>query len=325
MPRVLTGIQSSGKVHLGNILGAIVPSIELSLSSKNDSLFFIADYHSLTTLKDANERKSNVHSVAAAWLAFGFDTDKNTLFVQSHVKEVTELAWFLGCFTPYPMLANAHSFKDKSNKLADVNAGLFTYPVLMAADILLYDVEIVPVGKDQLQHIEITADIAAAFNHTYQEAVFVIPKASIQENVKVVPGIDGQKMSKSYNNYIDIFEADEKKLRKTIMSIKTDSTPLEEPKNPDTCTVFKLFSLIASEAQTLEMRGNYLRGNYGYGTAKQSLFDVIQERYASQKEQYWYYMNHEAELEEILRKGAAKARPIAQQTLARVKEKVGFS
>ena len=324
MARILTGIQSSGKPHLGNILGAIIPAIALSKTAGHESYYFIADYHSLTTIKNAEERRQNVFSVAAAWLAFGFDTDKNTLFVQSHIREVTELAWYLGCFTPYPMLANAHSFKDKSNKLADVNAGLFTYPVLMAADILLYDINLVPVGKDQLQHIEIARDLATALNFHYQDQLFVVPEAKVQEDAMLVPGIDGAKMSKSYNNFIDIFEEDEKKLRKVVMSIKTDSTPLEEPKNPDTCTVFKLYSLIAEAPQIAEMRNLYLNGNYGYGTAKQALYDLIITKYKQPREKYAYYMHNTNELEIMLKKGAEKASMIAAKTMGRVRKKLGF-
>src|SRR5690349_17736704 len=243
MARILTGIQSSGKPHLGNLLGAIIPAIELSKTPGNESFFFIADLHSLTTIKDAKTRIDNVNAVAAAWLAFGFDMDKNYLYRQSRIPEVCELTWYLNCFTPFPMLANATSFKDKSDRLADVNAGLFTYPVLMAADILLYNAEFVPVGKDQKQHVEIARDIASTFNNTYGD-VFVLPEAKIDEQVMTIPGIDGQKMSKSYHNFIDIF-LPEKELLKVVKSIVTDSTPLEEPKNPDTDTVYKLYALMA--------------------------------------------------------------------------------
>lgn len=322
MARILTGIQSSGKPHLGNFLGAIIPAIEMSRQPGNDSIFFIADLHSLTTIKDAETRIENVRSVVAAWLAFGFDTDKNILFRQSDVPQVCELTWYLSCFSPYPMLANAHSFKDKSDRLADVNAGLFTYPVLMAADILLYDAEKVPVGKDQIQHLEITRDIAGAFNRTYGEEVLVLPSAQVDEQVMIVPGTDGQKMSKSYGNTIDIFQ-DEKALKKNLGKIITDSLPLEAPMNPDTCTVFKLYSLLASAPQIETMRANYLAGGYGYGRAKQALLEIILERFAEPRERYNYYMAHPAELEAELQKGAAKASAIAQQTLARVRKKVG--
>jgi tryptophanyl-tRNA synthetase len=322
MSRILTGIQSSGKPHLGNLLGAIIPAIKLSEDPKNESLFFIADLHSLTTIKDAEARKDNVNAVAAAWLAFGFDTDKNLFYRQSKVPQVTELAWYLSCFTPFPMLANAHSFKDKSDKLADVNAGLFTYPVLMACDILLYDADIVPVGKDQQQHLEMTRDIASSFNHKYGE-VFVMPEVKIDDNVMTIPGLDGQKMSKSYGNTIDIFQTD-KKLRKNVMAIVTDSTPLEEPKNPDTCNVFAIYKLLANEAQIKEMRANYEGGNYGYGHAKQALFELIVERYAKVRETYNYYMENLDELHAKLEKGEAKAAEIANATLDKVRKVLGF-
>jgi len=322
MSRILTGIQSSGKPHLGNLLGAIIPAIKLSEDPKNESLFFIADLHSLTTIKDAATRIDNVNAVAAAWLAFGFDTDKNLFYRQSRVPQVTELAWHLSCFTPFPMLANAHSFKDKSDRLADVNAGLFTYPVLMACDILLYDANIVPVGKDQQQHLEMTRDIASSFNHKYGE-VFVLPDVKVDENVMTIPGIDGQKMSKSYGNTIDIFQPD-KKLRKNVMAIVTDSTPMEEPKNPDTCNVFAIYKLLANDEQVKEMRANYEGGNYGYGHAKQALFELIVERYAKQRETFNYYMDNLDELNAKLEAGEKKAAAIADVTLAKVRKVLGF-
>ena len=322
MSRILTGIQSSGKPHLGNVLGAIMPAIALSAQPGNESFFFIADLHSLTTIKNAEERQFNVRAVAAAWLAFGFDTERNLLYRQSQIPEVCELTWYLSCFTPYPMLANAHSFKDKSDRLSDVNSGLFTYPVLMAADILLYDAEWVPVGKDQQQHLEITRDIAHAFNHAYGE-VFVVPEAKIDQQVMTIPGLDGQKMSKSYRNFIDIF-LPEKELRKVVMSIVTDSTPLEAPKNPDTDTVFKLYSLLASEEETAVMRRNYEGGNYGYGHAKQALYEAILTRFAEPRRTFDYYINHPDELETRLRDGEVRARRVAHQTLQRVRKKLGF-
>jgi tryptophanyl-tRNA synthetase len=322
MARILTGIQSSGVPHLGNILGAILPAIALSRDSGNESFFFIADLHSLTTIKDAEIRKHNINSVAAAWIAFGFDTDKNLFYRQSMVPEVCELAWYLNCLTPFPMLANAHSFKDKSEKLADVNAGLFTYPVLMAADILLYNANFVPVGKDQLQHLEMTRDIAQKFNHLYGET-FVVPEAKIDEQVMIVPGIDGQKMSKSYHNYIDIFQTD-KELLKVIKSIVTDSLPLEAPKDPDTCNVYNIYKLIADSEQTADMRNNYLNGAYGYGHAKQELFDIIIAKYASAREEYQFLMNNPAALNHKLEKGEERARAYAQDTLSLVRKKLGY-
>ena len=322
MARILTGVQSSRTPHLGNILGAILPAISLSRKPGNESLFFIADLHSLTTQKNAQERKEAVLSVAATWLAFGFDTEKNLFYRQSDLPEVCELSWYLGCFTPYPMLANAHSFKDKSDNLSDVNAGLFTYPVLMAADILLYDANIVPVGKDQLQHLEITRDIAGRFNHIYGETL-VLPEPMIENDMMLVPGIDGRKMSKSYNNYIDIF-LPEKELKKVVMSIVTDSTPLEDPKDPETCNVFALYKLIASSEQTQKMRQNYLDGNYGYGHAKTAFYELLLAKYKTEREKYNYYMSNKAELEMELKKGADKARVIAREVLNKVRSKLGY-
>ena len=322
MARILTGIQSTGIPHLGNILGAIKPGIELSENPINEALFFIADLHSLTVIKDREERHKNTLATAAAWLAFGFNTDKNILYRQSQIPEVCELTWFLNCYTPYPMLANAHSFKDKSDRLSDVNAGLFIYPVLMAADILMYDANYVPVGKDQQQHLEITRDIASAFNNKYGET-FVIPEAKIDKTVMTIPGTDGNKMSKSYNNTIDIF-LPEKQLKKKIMSIVTDSTPLEAPKNPDTCNVFALYKLLANEDQVAEMRKNYEGGNYGYGHGKKALFELIIDQMSRERETYGYYMQHTDELIVKLEEGEQKARKIGLGVLNRVKEKIGF-
>ncbi len=322
MARILTGIQSSGRPHLGNILGAIKPAIELSRDPKNESLFFIADLHSLTSIKDPETLKHNTYSVAAAWLACGFDTEKNLFYRQSRVTEVCELTWFLNCFTPFPMLANAHSFKEKSDRLADVNAGLFTYPVLMAADIIMYDANYVPVGKDQKQHLEMTRDIASAFNKRYGET-FVIPDPIINEDLMVIPGTDGQKMSKSYNNTIDIF-LPEKKLRKQILSIVTDSTPLEEPKDPDTCKVFALYKLLADEAQTEKMRQNYRSGHYGYGHAKQALFELMLQTFEQERKLYDQYINHIDELEKRLQEGEERAREIGLGVLNKVRERLGY-
>jgi tryptophanyl-tRNA synthetase len=322
MSRILTGIQSSGKPHLGNLLGAIIPAIKLSQDPKNESFFFIADLHSLTTIKDAEVRKENVNAVAAAWLAFGFDTDENLFYRQSKVPQVTELNWYMSCYTPFPMLANAHSFKDKSDRLADVNAGLFTYPVLMACDIILYDADIVPVGKDQKQHLEMTRDIASAFNHRYGD-VFVLPESKIDEQSMTIPGTDGEKMSKSYGNTIDIFQTD-KKLRKNVMKIITDSTPMEEPKNPDTCNVYNIYKLLGSDEQIAEMRKNYEGGNYGYGHAKQALYELLVEKYSKERESYNYYMENLDELHKKLEKGEEKAAAIADKTLGRVRKVLGF-
>ncbi|MBM3178368.1 MAG: tryptophan--tRNA ligase [Bacteroidetes bacterium] len=323
MARILTGIQSSGKPHLGNLLGAIIPAIELSRIPGNDSFFFIADLHSLTTIKDSQVRINNTNAVAAAWLACGFDVEKNCLYRQSRIPEVCELTWYLNCFTPFPMLANAHSFKDKSEKLSDVNAGLFTYPVLMAADILLYDSNVVPVGKDQKQHLEMCRDIATAFNRTFGET-FVVPEAKIEEQVMTIPGTDGQKMSKSYGNIIDVF-LPEKELRKQVMSIVTDSTPIESPKDPDKDNVIAIYRLLADAAQTADLRSKYLAGNFGYGTAKQTLFELIMEKYSSERTEFQKLMSDTAHLESQLRLGEEKARKIASAVLARVRTKLGFN
>jgi tryptophanyl-tRNA synthetase len=323
MTRILTGIQSSGRPHLGNLLGAIIPAIKLSKQSGNDSLFFIADLHSLTSIKDAKTRIENVRAVAAAWLAFGFDTEKNYLYRQSQIPEVCELTWYLNCFTPFPMLANAHSFKDKSDRLSDVNAGLFTYPVLMTADIILYDAEVVPVGKDQKQHVEMARDIASAFNNQYGET-FVVPEVKIEEKVMTIPGTDGLKMSKSYGNIIDIFLPD-KELLKQIKTIVTDSTPLEEPKNPDKDNVFAIYSLLATPEQTTALRNKYLAGNYGFGHAKQELYELIFQKFSKEREAFNFYYSNTDELEKKLKQGEDRARVIAHKTLKRVREKLGFS
>ena len=322
MARILTGIQSTGTPHLGNLLGAIIPAIALSQDVKNESLFFIADLHSFTTIRHAENLKENTYATAAAWLAFGFDTDKNLFYRQSDVTEVTELTWYLNCFTPYPMLANAHSFKDKVDKLSDVNSGLFTYPVLMAADILLYDAEIVPVGKDQMQHLEMTRDIAGAFNHKYPDS-FVIPETRVDKRVMIVPGTDGQKMSKSYNNDIDIFLSDNK-LKKQIMGIKTDSTPMEDPKKTENCNVFKLYKLLSSDEQKAQLKSRYEAGNFGYGHAKQELFELICANFSAEREKFNHLIENKNIIEEKLQKGADKARVIAREVLTRVRTNIGY-
>jgi tryptophanyl-tRNA synthetase len=322
MSRILTGIQSSGVPHLGNLLGAIIPAITLSQQSGNESFFFIADLHSLTTIKDPELRISNTRAVAAAWLAFGFDVEKNLLYRQSRIPEVCELTWYLNCFTPFPMLANAHSFKDKSDRLSDVNAGLFTYPVLMTADIILYNAHFVPVGKDQRQHVEMARDIASSFNTLYGET-FVVPEAKIEETVMTIPGTDGQKMSKSYGNIINIFLPD-KELKKQVMSIQTDSTPLEAPKNPDADTTFQLYKLVASLEQTEALRKKYIAGNFGYGHAKQELLDLIISKYKNEREAFNFYMGNPDELEKKLQRGEEKATQIARDVLNKVRVKLGF-
>jgi len=322
MARILTGVQSTGVPHLGNLLGAIEPAIAMANDPKNESFLFIADMHSLTQIKDGEELSENTYAVAAAWLAMGLDTNKTVFYRQSDVPETTELSWYLSCYFPYQRLTLAHSFKDKADRLADVNSGLFTYPMLMAADILLYDAKYVPVGKDQLQHLEMTRDVANRFNHQMGET-FIVPDAKISEESKYVPGTDGGKMSKSKDNYINIF-LPKKQLKKQVMGIKTDSTPLEEPKNPDTCNVFAIYKLMASEEQTAEMKANYLAGNYGYGHAKTALLNLILEKYEEPREKFDYFMNNKEELDAILKNGSIKAREVSSVVLARVRAKLGF-
>ncbi|MGB1042064.1 MAG: tryptophan--tRNA ligase [Tenacibaculum sp.] len=322
MSRVLTGVQSTGTPHLGNLLGAILPAIEMANDPKNESFLFIADMHSLTQIKDGKQLRENTYSTAATWLACGIDISKTVFYRQSDIPEVTELSWYLSCYFPYQRLTLAHSFKDKADRLADVNSGLFTYPMLMAADILLYDAELVPVGKDQLQHLEMTRDVASRINNIIGETL-VLPQAKINEHTKLVPGTDGEKMSKSRNNFIDIF-LPEKKLRKQIMGIKTDSLALEDPKNPDTDNVFALYKLLASDAQIAEMRANYEGGNYGYGHAKQALYELILEQFADVRAKYNHYMENRHEIDEALAVGAKKARVIAKDVLKRVRDKVGY-
>ena len=322
MARILTGVQSTGTPHLGNLLGAVLPAIAMAEEAENESFLFIADLHSLTQIKDGATLRQHTFNTAAAWLACGLDTDKTVFYKQSDVSEVTELAWYLNCFYPYQRLTLAHSFKDKADRLQDVNAGLFSYPMLMAADILLYDADIVPVGKDQLQHLEMTRDVGARFNNQLGET-FVLPQAKIQDATQYVPGTDGGKMSKSKNNIIDVFLS-EKKLRKQIMGIKTDSTPLEDPKDPENCNVFALYSLLASPDQIEALRQQYLAGGMGYGHAKQALFELILETFEEPRKRYDYYQANPAEVTIALTKGAKKAREIAHEVLLRVRNKIGY-
>jgi len=313
MARVLTGVQSTGTPHLGNLLGAIIPAIKMSNDPNNESFLFIADMHSLTQIKDAELLRQNTYSTAATWLAFGLNVEKTVFYRQSDVPQVSELSWYLSCFFPYQRLTLAHSFKDKADRLEDVNAGLFTYPMLMAADILLYDANIVPVGKDQLQHLEITRDVANRFNHQMGDTL-VAPEAKIQEGTMYVPGTDGSKMSKSQNNIINLFLPD-KQLRKQIMKIKTDSTPLEESKDWSACNLFALYRLVADDAQTEEMKANYEKGGYGYGHAKQAFFELLIDKYATERERYNYYMNNLNEIDKALAIGAEKAAKVANAVL----------
>ncbi|WP_417856004.1 tryptophan--tRNA ligase [Xanthomarina gelatinilytica] len=322
MARILTGIQSTGTPHLGNILGALMPAIKMANDPKNDSFLFIANLHTLTQIKDADLLKSNTYSTAATWLAFGLDVEKTVFYRQSDIPQVTELSWYLSCFFPYQRLTLAHSFKDKADRLEDVNSGLFYYPMLMAADILLYDAEIVPVGKDQLQHLEMTRDVASRF-HARMGETFVLPEGKVQENTMLIPGTNGGKMSKSQGNIINIF-LDDKKLRKQIMSIETDSTALEDPKDWSICNCFAIYKLLASDAQIKTMKANYEQGGYGYGHAKQALFELIIEKFATERERYHYYMNNLDELDRLLAIGAEKAKIVANEVLNRVRKKVGY-
>jgi len=322
MSRLLTGIQSTGVPHLGNILGAIVPAIEMAKDDKNESFLFIADMHSITQIKDGDILKENTYSTAAAWLAFGLDPKKTVFYRQSNVPQTAELSWYLACFFPFQRLTLAHSFKDKADRLSDVNAGLFTYPMLMAADILLYDVNYVPVGKDQEQHLEMTRKVAAAFNSQMGET-FVMPEVKINEETKLVPGTDGSKMSKSKGNIINIF-LPKNQLKKQINSIETDSTALEDPKDPDTCNAFTLYKLLASAEEIEAMRQNYLAGGYGYGHAKKAILELILEKFSVERERFDYYMNNKEELNQILMEGAKKASIVADGVLNKVREKLGF-
>ncbi|MFT5079049.1 MAG: tryptophanyl-tRNA synthetase [Planctomycetota bacterium] len=320
--RILTGIQSTGTPHLGNILGALIPAIQMANDPDNESFLFIADMHSLTQIKDGATLRENTYSTAATWLAFGLNIEKSVFYRQSDIPQVTELSWYLSCFFPYKRLMLAHSFKDKADRLDDVNAGLFTYPMLMAADILLYDAEIIPVGKDQMQHIEMTRDVASRF-HAQLGDTFVMPEGKVQKDTMLIPGTDGAKMSKSKGNTINIF-LPEKKLRKQIMGIQTDSTPLEEPKDWKTCNCFTLYNLLASEAEITQMKANYESGNYGYGHAKQALYELILNKFETPRERYNHFMDNKNEIDSALKIGAEKATSVASEVIKRVRTKVGY-
>ena len=323
MSRILTGIQSTGTPHLGNILGAIVPAIKMSNESKNESFLFIADMHSLTQIKDKEILRNNTYATAAAWLAFGLSTEKTIFYRQSDVPQATELSWILSCYFPYQRLTLAHSFKDKSDRLSDVNAGIFTYPMLMAADILLYDAEEVPVGKDQQQHLEMTRDVASRFNNIYGET-FVLPAVKVNKETQLICGTNGEKMSKSKGNIIDIF-LPEKALKKQIMGIQTNSTPIDEPKDYENCNVFKLYSLIADQNSINLLKENYLSGGFGYGHAKTELFNFILTKFSKERDSFNYYMSNKEELDKVLKTGAVKANKVAQEVLNRVREKLGYN
>ena len=323
MSRILTGIQSTGTPHLGNLLGAIIPAIKMANNSENESYLFIADMHSVTQIKDPKQLRFNTYSTAASWLAFGLNYNKTIFYRQSDVPQVTELAWYLNCYFPYQRLTLAHSFKDKSNSLEDINAGLFTYPMLMAADILLYDANIVPVGKDQLQHLEITRSVGNKFNHQNGET-FIIPESKVDEGTMLITGTDGAKMSKSKKNVIDIF-LDEKLLKKQVLSIKTDSLPLEASKDWKNCNLFKLYELLCDEKQAETMKKNYTKGGYGYGHAKTDLLNLILTKYKTEREKYNYYMSNLDKIDSILKTGALQASKTADKVLNRVRIKVGFN
>jgi len=323
MTRVLTGIQSTGVPHLGNLLGAIIPAINMTRNEDTESFLFIADLHSLTSIKDGALLRENTYGVAAAWLACGLNPEKTIFYRQSDVTEVTELTWYLMCYFQYQRLTLAHSFKDKAGRTEDINAGLFNYPMLMAADILMYDANEVPVGKDQMQHIEMARDVAQRLNNSVGKDLLVLPEAIIQEDVQFIPGTDGGKMSKSRNNYINIFLSD-KELRKQVMKIETDSTPMEEPKNPDTCNVYKLYKLLGTQEQIEQLAKKYRGGNYGYGHAKQELYELILDKFQEERRKFNHYINNKEELDRILAVGAEKARVIAQETLIRVRKEIGY-
>ncbi len=323
MARVLTGIQSTGVPHLGNILGAIIPAIKRSKIKGNESFLFIADLHSLTQIKNAEELKKNTIYTAAAWLSFGLDPKSSIFYRQSDIPEVTELAWYLSCFYPYQRLTLSHSFKDKSQNIKDINSGLFNYPILMAADILLYDANIVPVGKDQLQHLEITRNIASRFNNHFGDT-FVTPEAELEQSSNYVIGTDGNKMSKSKNNIINIFQ-DDVLLKKQVMKIKTESIAIDEPKNPDNCNVFKIFSFVSDEKDINMLKKRYLNGTVGFGEAKNILLDKLKNRFKNERNKFDFLINNQEFIEKELKAGSKKAKSFANIVLNRVRLKLGYN
>lgn len=322
LKRILTGVQSTGVPHLGNILGAIIPAIEFSKKENIETYLFIADFHSLTQIKNSVELKKNTLYTASAWLACGLNPDKTVFYKQSDVPQVSELAWYLSCFFPFKRLSLAHSFKDKKDRLDDVNAGLFNYPMLMAADILMYDADVVPVGKDNLQHLEITRNVANRFHNVFGDT-FTLPIEHLQDETKLVTGTDGAKMSKSKNNIIDIF-AEEKILKKQIMSIKTDSTAIEDSKDWKNCNLFKIYTLLGEKNEIEYMKKNYELGGYGYGQAKNELYELIVKKYKIERDKFQYYISNADEVEKILKNGAAKATATANKVLNRVRKKLGY-
>jgi len=319
--RVLSGIQPSGSLHLGNYFGAIRQF--LRLQREYECYYFIASYHALTTQRDPEMLRRNILDVAASYLALGLDPERSVLFDQADVPEHHELAWYLSCLTPVGMLQRAHSYKDKVARGLEATHGLFAYPVLMAADILIYEAHLVPVGKDQKQHVEIARDLAVRFNNEWGE-ILRVPEPYILEESAVVPGLDGAKMSKSYGNTIDLFE-EPKALRKRVMSIVTDSTPVEAPKNPEKCTVFALYRLFASEEEVRAMEARYREGGYGYGEAKKALYGKIEQRFGPLREKKKELLARPDDLEDLLAAGAARARESAGPLMEKVRTAVGFS
>ena len=324
--RILSGIQPSGVLHIGNYFGMMKPAI--ALQAEGEALYFIADYHALTSVRDPDALRENCRRVAVDFLACGLDPERATLFRHSDVPQVTELAWILSTVAPMGLLERAHSYKDKLARGLSATVGLFSYPVLMAADILIYDSDVVPVGKDQKQHIEMTRDLAVKMNEIFGQSkgdgqIFKLPEARIQPATETVPGIDGQKMSKSYGNNIDIF-GDEKEMRRRVMSIVTDSTPVEAPKDPAKSTIFKLYSLIASKNENAAMREQFLKGGTGYGDFKKQLFDKLWEYFAPMRKRREEILADKSYIDSVLKKGASRANEIAEQVMKRVREAVGL-
>jgi tryptophanyl-tRNA synthetase len=325
--RILSGIQPSGALHIGNYFGMMKPAV--ALQSQGEALYFIADYHALTSLRDPETLRENSRRVAVDFLACGLDPKRATLFRHSDVPQVTELAWILSTIAPMGLLERAHSYKDKLARGLSATVGLFSYPILMAADILIYDSDVVPVGKDQKQHIEITRDLAVKINETFGPfepagQIFKLPEARIQAATETVPGIDGQKMSKSYGNNIDIF-GDEKEMKKRVMSIVTDSTPVDEPKDPGNSTIFKLYSLVATKDEIATMREQFLKGGKGYGDFKKQLFEKLWEYFAPMRKRREEILADKSYIDEVLERGARRANEIADQVMKRVRSAVGLS
>ena len=319
--RIISGIQPSGNLHIGNYFGMMRPCLELQ--DQGEMYLFIADYHALTQVPDPTSLNERITNVAIDFLACGLDPEKTVFFRHSDISEVTELAWIIGCVTPFGLIERCHSYKDKVGRGIVPNFGLFSYPVLMAADILLYKADLVPVGKDQKQHLEVTRDIALRFNNQYGD-LLVIPKELTRQEVALVPGIDGQKMSKSYDNTIEIF-GNEKLLRKKIMKIVTDSTPVDEPKNPDRCNVFALYKLVANKDEIRQLRERYMEGGMGYGHAKQDLFEKFWEFFRPMRKLRDELANNPDHIQKILERGSEQAKSVASENLREIKNAVGLS